>query len=473
MNYSYFSYTRVIAAVVFFTGIILLWPAKLFFLNDDFIHLDLTSQGKWLQQNSFRPLCDLSMWVDYKLWKLNAVGFHLTNGILHVVVTFLVYRFSFLILRKYHQPVIASSNSTLIASIFFVYAFHAETLYWVIGRSASLGAFFFLSSLIYYLKRAASVKYSALSIIFFVAGLFTYESTWIIPLVFTVISAMEVKSGTSNWISERKYIGFSIIAFICYFIIRYISIHQVVGTYEGDKFLRFDAYGLLMNYLKLILRSFSKQTGDLYLIVAALFIGVTALISFCITKRKLFTVGLIVMWLLSYLPYLSLGTDTFGTEGERYLYLPSVFLCIIIGLGIVNAARVYKYVISLLFFLVHILLLYDARRNYETASAVTNTTVKELREAGAGKQFYFIALPKENKGALIFRDGLQQAIHLFADTSNTFQVHSYYDGNFESFHGSSEEDPLGIKARSGTQVIFDYSKNSLIISYLPPGTISE
>lgn len=473
MNYPYFSYTRVIAAVALFAGVFLLLPGKLFFLNDDFIHLNLTSQGKWLQQNSFRPVCDLSMWVDYKLWGLNATGFHLTNALLHFANAFLVYRFSSRFLERYHQAAIASANGMLIAAIFLVYAFHSETLYWVIGRSSSLGALFFLLSMIWYLERHVSRRHYLLSILFFIIALSTYESTWITPLAFAVISYMDIRQSTGARRLEVRYITASLAVMFIYFLVRYISIQQLVSSYEGERFRSFDIKGLSVNYAKLILRSFSKQTGDLYLIISSFFIGITAFASSVITKKRSAVTALCLLWLLSYLPYLSLGIDTFGSEGERYLYLPSIFFAMITGLGIVNAGGKYKYAISLLYFLVHIMLLYDARINYEVASAVTKATVTEMGNAGSGKHFYFIALPKENKGAVIFRDGIQAAAHLFADPSNTVRLHSQYDGNFESFTGVSEYDAMALKNRPGTVVTFDYSKNSLIVSYLPPGTISE
>jgi hypothetical protein len=43
-------------------------PFVLFFLSDDFIHIPLSAEGKFLQQNSFRPVCDLSVMLDYSLW---------------------------------------------------------------------------------------------------------------------------------------------------------------------------------------------------------------------------------------------------------------------------------------------------------------------------------------------------------------------------------------------------------------------
>jgi hypothetical protein len=464
INYSYFSYTRVIAAVVLFAGIILFWPGNLFFLNDDFLHLFLTSQGKWLQQNSFRPVCDLSIWIDYKIWGLNAVGFHLTNALLHLLSTFFVYRFSLRLLYKYHQPAIASSNALLIASIFFVYAFHAETIFWVIGRSSSLGAIFFLLSAIYYLRRSESMKFFIYSIAMFILGLLTYESVWIIPIAFGIFSWMDVTHRTSTWNKETKYIITAFVVFIVYFIIRYVSIQQFIAPYEGVRFLNFDIKGLSLNFVKLIFRSFSRQSGDFYLIVLTFLISVTAVISFCITRKRIMVLGLVIMWLCSYIPYLSLGIDTFGSESERYLYLPSIFLCVIIGIGIVNAAKVYKYVISLLFFFLHIVFMYQNRVAYKVASAVTASTVKELKNLSDKETIYVIQLPQENNGALIFRLGFEGAVKFFAHPSTKVVVVSKYDGNYSFFNGVSEQNWIdGLPGQSGKDAVLDFSNSSLTV----------
>ncbi len=465
INYSYFSYTRVIAAVVAFTGIFLFWPGNLFFLNDDFLHLYLTSQGKWLQQNSFRPVCDLSMWLDYKIWGLNAVGFHLTNTLLHIICTFLVYKFSKRLLEKYHQSAIASSNALLIAAVFFVYAFHAETIYWVIGRSSSLGAIFFLLSSIFYLGRNHSNRNKFAAVLFFCIGLLTYESVWIIPAAFATISWLDVKQKTSSWKIETKYILASVVILALYFVFRFIAIGQLIADYEGSKFLNLDIKGLAVNFIKLILRSFSRQTGDFYLIGLAFLIAVTSFISFIITRRKAFAAAMVILWIVSLLPYLSLGIDTFGSEGERYLYLPSVFLCIIIGIGMVNAARVYKYIISLLFFFVHIIFLHQNRDDYKVASAVTQSAMEELQKLGDKQTIYVQKLPIENNGALIFRDGFEAAVKLFTTSGDKkVVIKSHYEGNFSFFNGVTEQDWVdGLPGEQGKDAVLDFSNSSLTV----------
>jgi hypothetical protein len=463
MNSTYFSYTRVIAVVAFAAGIFLLWPAKLFFLNDDFTHLYLTSKGAWLQHNSLRPVCDLSMWLDYKIWGLNAVGFHITNIVLHLLSTCLVYVLSLKLLTKYHHQQIASSNALLIAAIFFVFCFHAETLYWVIGRSASLGTVFFLLSLIKYLNRSNARSFM-LSLIFLTIALFTYESSWIFPVVFVVISAMDVKLHLTTWKNEIRFLAISITLLIGYCIVRVLYIHQLVGEYEGSKFLNLDIASLAWNWLKLILRSFSRQSGLFFLLAVSFLVSITSVISFLLLRQKILVVGIFAIWLFSYLPYLSLGIDTFGSEGERYLYLPSVFLSIIIGMGIINAANSFKYIISLFFFTIQILLLYQFRDQYEVASAVTKATTEQFRQLNANV-IYVNQLPQSNRGALIFRTGIEDAQKLFhPGNSGQIQVMSTYKGSYMFFNGVSEQEWIdGLPGTKGKDAVLDFSQSILTV----------
>ena len=78
-------------------------PFELYFLNDDFIHIPLSRDGILLQHNSFRPVCDLSMMLDYQLWGKTAWGYHLTNLLLHIINTILVFYLSKNLCRKYSR----------------------------------------------------------------------------------------------------------------------------------------------------------------------------------------------------------------------------------------------------------------------------------------------------------------------------------------------------------------------------------
>lgn len=458
MNYSFLSYTRVLAVVAAIAGIYLFWPTRLFFLNDDFLHLYLTQQGHWLQQNSLRPVCDISMWLDYQGWGLNPVGFHITNALLHLVNTILVYQLAVMLFRRYHQAAVASSNALLVAVVFFLYAFHAETIFWVIGRSASLGALFFLLSLQYYLRRLEHRSNFYRSLLFFAIGLLTYESVWVLPVCLFIVSMMDVRSGTTTSAKEWRNAAAVAVVFGIYLVFRSITQHNLIGTYEGERFLHGDIRGLAANLVKLFLRSYARQSGPLYLVTAALLVSVMATISFFF-KRARFAVAVLLMFICSLFPYLSLGIDTFGYEGERYLYLPSIFLSIIIALGMANASLYYKYVVSLLFFFIQVSLLYLARKDFEVASATAKATVEALQSNAAQQAIYLRQLPAENDGALIFRTGIEAAQQLFVKGHKSHLITvSAFQGNYNFFNGVFEQQWADdLPGTQGKDAVFDYS----------------
>lgn len=463
MNFAYFSFTRVLAAVACIAGIILLWPANLFFLNDDFRHIYLTQQSRWLQQQSFRPLCDLSMWIDYQLYHLNAVGYHVTNALLHIACTIVLYRFAKHLFVRYHQQAIASSNALLVAVVFFVFAFHAETIYWVIGRSGSLGALFGLLSLSAFMNRQV-LRDRVLAIIYFVLGLLAYESTWVLPILFILFAAWDVRERRSSWKQEASLLVTSAIVLLLLLLVRYLYIGQVIAPYEGEKFLQADITGLSKNFIKLVLRCFSRQSGDFYFIGITFLLGLSAVMSALMSHYRRWVLLIVVMWLGALLPYLSLGIDTFGSEGERYLYFPSVFFCILLGIGISNARHSYRYVVSLLFIVVHILFLFRNKQEYITASAITRSTTHEMKLLPPRQRIFFQQLPQENNGALIFRDGIDAALKLFAPQHGKAVVITTYDGNYSFFNGTSVQDWMdGLPGEAGTDAVFDFTGSTLTV----------
>eukprot|EP00920_Eleutheroschizon_duboscqi_P020080 GHVT01047886.1.p1 GENE.GHVT01047886.1~~GHVT01047886.1.p1 ORF type:complete len:778 (+),score=3.47 GHVT01047886.1:316-2649(+) len=90
---------------------------------------------------SFRPLTTLTFRWNYLLHGFKSSGFHATNCLLHVFVSFLVGDVAMAVL---HLPPIACS---LAAGIFAVHPVHVENLHNVVGRADILAALFMLISL--------------------------------------------------------------------------------------------------------------------------------------------------------------------------------------------------------------------------------------------------------------------------------------------------------------------------------------
>ncbi len=380
-------------------------PFALWFQNDDFSHLLLSKQGVFFQKNSFRPICDLSVMADYFVWGKYAAGYHITNLFLHVICTVLVYFLSkhlFLLHCPYlQQPVFALTAAVL----FFVYPFHGEAVFWILGRSGILGAIFSVVFLLFFLKGGTSAFYAVAGLAAWGAALLTYESCWVLPLVAAVLAK---PLGEKTVLQQLKpYLGVTIL-FVVYLAARVFINGGLVGNYEGANFLQFNAAVLASNYFKLLAMGFVAYTDSPMALQAGFFVCfmVFIFLFYRFFSSWAFKLGCCVF--ISLLPYLSLGIDTHGTEGERFLYLPSIFtvLCTVAILGRLKK-QYFFYGAAGGLAILYAVQLYVTAVNYRFAGKLVQQTLSALANAPEGRDINVEGLPKSQHGALMLASGLQ------------------------------------------------------------------
>lgn len=109
------------------------------------------------------PLTWLSLAIDYAVWGLNPLGYHLTNNLLHAANTGLFFLLAVDMLGGYSRrhpdsflsaPYTAVFCATAAALLFGVHPMRVESVAWVAERKDVLSVFFGLGALLAYLKYA-------------------------------------------------------------------------------------------------------------------------------------------------------------------------------------------------------------------------------------------------------------------------------------------------------------------------------
>ncbi len=128
--------------------------------------------GKRAESIYYRPILQDSYILDYQIWKLNPLGYHLTNLLLHLVTSILV----FYLLRK----LLAEQWIALFGSVLFaLHPAQTEAVAWIAGRNdVLLGLFTMMMLLSYVHYREQTEKrlpFYLLSIVSFALAIFTKE----------------------------------------------------------------------------------------------------------------------------------------------------------------------------------------------------------------------------------------------------------------------------------------------------------
>ncbi|MCC6502608.1 MAG: tetratricopeptide repeat protein [Deltaproteobacteria bacterium] len=110
--------------------------------------------------SNWHPLTLLTYGAEYSLWGLNPLGYHLVNVLFHALNTFLVFLLGSIVFRSALKDAGASRGIGALAAafmaalVFGIHPQHVESVSWVSERKDVLSGFFFLLSLICYMKHA-------------------------------------------------------------------------------------------------------------------------------------------------------------------------------------------------------------------------------------------------------------------------------------------------------------------------------
>ena len=280
---------------------------------------------------NYQPLHIFSYAIEYHFYKLNPAGYHTTSVIMHLMVTFLVYRFILLL----------SENNTIAlitALLFGIHPLHVESVAWAAERKDLLYAMFFLGSLICYIryiKEQQKIKFIFFAFFLFVLSIMSKAMASSLPPVLILIDYFFGRKFNTRIVLEK--IPFFAIALLFGFIAAHtVSTTGQVSLNVFSLFERilFANLNLLSYVAKLLvpaqLSSFypypHRIDGHLpyYCYIAPfVVIGLLILIIHSAKKTKviLFGAGFFVACIFLVLQLFPVGPTIIS---ERYSYLPSI-----------------------------------------------------------------------------------------------------------------------------------------------------
>src|SRR2546427_429956 len=133
---------------------------------------------------TYLPVTMLSYMIDHQLFGLNPLGYHLTNLVLHLLCTWLV----FLVIDRIVGHAVAAFVS---ATLFGIHTMHVESVAWISERKDVLYGVGFLGALYLYVAHVRTGKrftfYYWASLLVFVASALSKAQAALLPVVLILV----------------------------------------------------------------------------------------------------------------------------------------------------------------------------------------------------------------------------------------------------------------------------------------------
>jgi protein O-mannosyl-transferase len=221
------------------------------------------SQLRWMfttfHLGPYQPLSWLSLGIDYLIWGMNPLGYHLTNLILHAANAVLFYYLARqLLLIVWSIPDGAGQlqlgfSAALAALLFAIHPLRVESVAWVTERRDVLSGFFYMGTIYAYLRATyrpdgdlQARRWRLTALVLFVLSLLSKAAAMTLPVVLFVLDIYPLKRlqwqprqwlGPSGRAVLREKIPFVIVAVA-------FALLALIGQQQAAAFRSLETHGL-------------------------------------------------------------------------------------------------------------------------------------------------------------------------------------------------------------------------------------
>lgn len=295
---------------------------------------------------AYRPVLSTTFFIDYWIWEKNPFGYHLTNLILHLCNSVLVYFVVFFLIPR-------RDFACLSAVIFCVHPLKTEAICSIGYRADPLSCFFVLIAFLcyiryYYFNGLRKKTIFFLSHLFFAMAIFTKESAIVYPALIILFDKLYRKDNVKVIIKNffSRYWGvlfislFYIYVYLNVFPNRALGQMHLLGKTLSEHVIV--SFQIFMLYLTSFFLPFSvRALPPLYSPPLLNFLGykiwfiIIAFVLFVYCLRRIFLrnkkmLFFILWFLVSYIPTSNI-VPLINPMAYRFMYLPSVGMAVVLA----------------------------------------------------------------------------------------------------------------------------------------------
>ncbi|MEP6747344.1 MAG: hypothetical protein ABJB86_06445 [Bacteroidota bacterium] len=420
-----------ITAILLFTVVGFLVYAPVLgntFLSDDYDSLyRIFIEKRIIYREFLRPMIDITFYFNFLISGLSPGSYYIFNVLTHICNAFLLFRFVRGINMCSERD---RFEFALIPSfLFLIYPFHNESISWLSGRLSSMACFFALLSLLLARRKNGGMTIF-FSILCYLAGLLCYESIIILPILIFIVNWPWYKS-------QNKIIPYSLYwlcAIFGYLLTKFFLSGRITGSY-GSRVADDNILQKILNTGKVLGRLFLPPSDNQYLLIVSA-IGVLLLLialhvylfksgTFKDTTRIYYRSVLICLAISLLIP-VAFGVSTRTSEGDRLLYFPSCFLCILIGSWLIALCKKsFNRWLALIVITFYCTSLLEINNRHWIKASVAANTIMNIIKSKKSNNITFINMPDELEGAFVFRNGFRKALVINKIDTGKIRVFNY------------------------------------------------
>lgn len=359
-------------------GFVGAWDDNVYVYNNQAIQSLSLEFFKWVFTSEaiglWHPMTMFSLAVDYAGYGLNPWGYHLTNNIFHTLNTLLVFILVFRLVEQVYPDENRFDKKAFIAGavtalLFGIHPLHVESVAWISERKDVLCAFFYLLSLLAYLKYVSSPDskkplFYIISLILFIAALMSKPMAVSLPLVLLILDFYPL----GRLSIDRKYMNIKpiLIEKLPFFIFSFVVALATLWASQVGGALRTSTeyplmgrvFGAIYAYIfyltKMILPNnlapfyphptmvgigpfIIKYLGSLIIFMMITFFSIRSF------KRNRFFLVAWLYYVVTLVPVIGIIQVGGQIAADRYTYLPGLGPFLLIGLGVAYLYEIYDH----------------------------------------------------------------------------------------------------------------------------------